>query len=108
VARTFEAIVMRALARTPADRYGDADELLTVLERLRRTVRAATTLVTPPPLPKRRERTALAYRGLAAAVIIALAVGGAMSAAFAAREPATRPAPRVDAAMITSAGPLFP
>lgn len=47
---SLDAIVMRALAKDPGERYADADELIAVLERERQALPAhATVFAGPPP-----------------------------------------------------------
>jgi serine/threonine protein kinase len=69
IGRKFEAIVQRAIAFSPSDRYRTADELLGALERLREDIRAVPLV--PPLSPL---RTARAQRRK---VAIALAAAGA-------------------------------
>jgi serine/threonine-protein kinase len=84
VASGFEALVTRALAHAPEERYETADELLADLLLLRDSVRKARERSKPPPLtpaknPWRRRRTA-ALLGLAAGALFgAIAYGHGLS-----------------------------
>ena len=74
IGRKFEAIVQRAIAFSPNDRYRTADELLGALERLRDDIRAAP--IAPPLAPVRairaqRRRIAIAVAAAGAALFAA-------------------------------------
>lgn len=118
VARRFEAIVQRAIAFSPKDRYKTADELLVELERLASDIRRNASFVevdakhlhpvVPPVLPPeraaraRRRKVAIALAAAGAALFAACSTeyGGAHAAAH-----ETRPRAETAAAPPTPADP---
>ena len=94
----FEAIVLKAMAKDPSDRYASADELRADLLRYRqgrKVAAAAAPLAAPPPTQAVATTVAPAATGAAAAAAAAGAAGAAGAAAPTRAVPATGDGTRV-------------
>jgi Tol biopolymer transport system component len=101
VSPALQHVIMRCLAKRPADRWQSSDEVLAELEKLMTPTEGITPAETRPSSAVQRERRRI-WWGVGMATLVLLGVGGGW--ALLARKPAQQAPVAYDVAQLTTSG----